>query len=107
MRCASPTGSSKLLPTPADHGGYPVHPTPAPAQLELVYKLKLVADNNNNKKEGTNNHKLKLFKRGKAISGAPIIIGKNKLPKPPNIAGITKKKIIIKACAVITTLYIL
>jgi hypothetical protein len=38
------------------------------------------------------------------MSGAPIIKGKIQLPKPPIIAGITIKKIIIKACAVTTTL---
>ena len=31
-----------------------------------------------------------------AMSGAPIIIGTNQFPKPPIIAGITMKKIIIK-----------
>ena len=46
---------------------------------------------------GGNNQKLKLFNRGKAISGAPIIIGTNQLPKPPIKIGITIKKIIIKA----------
>jgi hypothetical protein len=46
-----------------------------------------------------------LFKRGKAISGAPIINGTNQLPKPPTNTGITIKKIIIKPCAVIITLY--
>jgi hypothetical protein len=38
-----------------------------------------------------------LFKRGNAISQAPIIIGTNQLPKPPIAVGITKKKIIKKA----------
>jgi hypothetical protein len=47
-----------------------------------------------------------LFNLGKAISGAPNKIGTNQLPKPPIKAGITIKKIIIKACAVIITLYI-
>jgi hypothetical protein len=42
-----------------------------------------------------------LFNLGNAISGAPIIKGTNQLPKPPIIAGITIKKIIIKACAVL------
>jgi hypothetical protein len=80
-----------------DNGGYTVHPVPAPASLK--------ADNNNNNNEGGNNQKLILFNRGKAISGAPIIIGTNQLPKPPINVGITMKNIIIKACAVITTLY--
>jgi hypothetical protein len=46
-----------------------------------------------------------LFNLGNAISGAPIIKGTNQLPKPPIKAGITIKKIIIKAWAVTTTLY--
>ena len=37
-----------------------------------------------------------LFKRGKAISGAPIINGTNQLPNPPIIVGITKKKSLLK-----------
>jgi hypothetical protein len=46
-----------------------------------------------------------LLRRGKAISGAPIIIGTNQFPNPPIKIGITIKKIINKACAVTTTLY--
>jgi len=38
-----------------------------------------------------------LFKRGKAISGAPKRIGTNQLPNPPIKTGITMKKIIRKA----------
>ena len=60
-------------------------------------QLQLKHEDNNNNKEGGNNQKLKLFKRGKAISGAPIIKGTNQFPKPPIIIGITIKKIIIKA----------
>lgn len=37
-----------------------------------------------------------LFMRGNAMSGAPIISGTNQLPKPPIIAGITMKKIMIR-----------
>jgi len=46
-----------------------------------------------------------LFKRGKAISGAPIIRGRSQLPKPPIIIGITKKKIIRNAWAVTITFH--
>ena len=60
--------------------------------------------NNKNKAGGSNQNEI-LFKRGKAISGAPSIIGTNQFPNPPIIIGITIKKIIIKACAVTTTLY--
>jgi len=77
-------------------GGYTVQPVPAPAPTseEQINKVN----------DGGNNQKLKLFNRGNAISGAPIIKGKIQLPNPPIIAGITIKKIIIKAWAVTTTL---
>jgi len=48
-------------------------------------------------KEGGSSQNLRLFIRGKAMSGAPIISGTNQLPNPPIRTGITKKKIIIKA----------
>lgn len=48
-------------------------------------------------KEGGKSQNLMLFIRGKAISGAPIIIGTSQFPKPPIIIGITIKKIIINA----------
>ena len=51
-------------------------------------------DNNKIKATG-NNQKEILFILGKAMSGAPIIIGTNQFPKPPIIAGITIKNIII------------
>lgn len=47
--------------------------------------------------EGGNNQNLILFIRGNAISGAPIINGTKKLPKPPIKIGITIKKIIKNA----------
>ena len=45
-----------------------------------------------------------LFIRGNAISGAPSINGTSQLPNPPIMIGITIKKIMTKACAVIITL---
>lgn len=78
------------------NGGYTVQPVPAPTSKKL--------DNISNSKAAGNNQKLILFKRGKAISGAPIKIGTNQLPNPPIKTGITMKKIIITACAVTTTL---
>jgi hypothetical protein len=48
-------------------------------------------------KEGGKSQKLNAFKRGKAISGAPINNGTKQLPNPPIIVGITIKNIIIKA----------
>ena len=57
-------------------------------------------------KEGGSNQNLRLFIRGKDILRAPIIRDKNQLPKPPIKIGITIKKIIKKAWAVTTVLYI-
>jgi hypothetical protein len=48
-------------------------------------------------KAGINNQKLKLFKRGNALSGAPIKMGTNQFPNPPIKMGLTIKKIIINA----------
>lgn len=78
-------------------GGYTVQPVPAPTSKKLDIRSK--------PNDGGSNQKLKLFNRGKAISTAPIKIGINQFPKPPINIGITIKKIIIKACAVTTTLY--
>ena len=47
--------------------------------------------------------KLMLFMRGKAMSGAPIMSGTNQLPKPPIMAGMTMKKIMIRPWAVMMT----
>ncbi len=40
------------------------------------------------------------------MSGAPIMIGTIQLAKPPIIAGMTMKKIMISACAVVNMLNI-
>jgi len=45
-----------------------------------------------------------LFMRGKAMSGAPIMSGTNQLPKPPIMAGMTMKKIMMRPWAVTSTL---
>ena len=47
---------------------------------------------------------LMLLSRGKAMSGAPIMIGTNQLPKPPIIAGMTMKNTMIRPWAVMMTL---
>jgi hypothetical protein len=78
-------------------GGYTVQPVPAPTSTR--------DEASNKHKEGGSNQKLILLRRGNAISGLPIIIGTNQLPKPPIKIGITIKKIIKNACAVIKTLY--
>ena len=55
-------------------------------------------------KAGGSSQNEMLFMRGKAMSGAPIMIGTNQLPKPPIIAGMTMKKIMIRPWAVVKTL---
>jgi hypothetical protein len=77
-------------------GGYTVQPVPTPISTK--------DDDSSRSKEGGNNQKLILFSRGNAISGAPICIGTNQLPNPPIRMGITMKKIIRNACAVMTVL---
>ena len=41
--------------------------------------------------------------RGNAMSGAPIMMGTNQLPKPPIMAGMTMKNTMIRPWAVIRT----
>ena len=79
-----------------ESGGYTVHPVPAPLSTnDLESSIT---------KAGIKNQNLILFIRGKAMSAAPNINGTNQFPNPPIRIGITMKKIIMKACAVTTTL---
>jgi len=78
-------------------GGYTVQPVPAPPSI--------IAEVSKRSNDGGNNQKLILFIRGKAISGAPMKIGRSLFPNPPIRMGLTIKKIIKNACAVTTTLY--
>ena len=64
------------------------------------------AEPSSNANDGTSSQKLILLRRGKAMSGEPIMIGTNQLPKPPNVAGMTTKNTMIRPCAVAITLYI-
>jgi len=77
-------------------GGYTVHPVPAPFSVSI--------DIINSISDGINSHRLRLFSRGKAISGDPSISGSSQFPNPPIKIGITKKKIIKNACAVMIVL---
>jgi len=70
-------------------GGYTVHPVPAPCSVIELIKIKII--------DGGKSQKLKLFIRGKAMSGAFNMRGTSQFPNPPIKIGITKKKIIIKA----------
>jgi len=78
-------------------GGYTVHPVPAP--------FSTIIDIININRDGNRSHRLILFSRGNAISGAPNISGSSQFPSPPINIGITKKKIIRNAWAVTIVLY--
>lgn len=75
-----------------ERGGYTVHPVPTP--------FSTAAEEINKVREGGSSQNLILFRRGKAMSGAPSIRGRSQFPKPPIKVGITRKKIIKNACAV-------
>lgn len=70
-------------------GGYNVQPVPAPPSTIVDTTIK-VRDDGKSQKE-------RLFIRGKDISGALIIKGRNQFPNPPIKTGITIKKIIRSA----------
>jgi hypothetical protein len=55
-------------------------------------------------KLGGRSQKLILLSLGNAMSGPPTSNGNKKFPNPPIIAGITMKKIMSIACAVIILL---
>jgi len=70
-------------------GGYTVQPVPTP--------ISVILDKNNKLNDGISNQNDRLFNLGKAISGLPIKMGTNQLPKAPINKGITIKKIMINA----------
>lgn len=65
---------------------------PAPFSMRALLSSKVRA--------GIRSQYLMLFIRGNVISGEAIIRGVSQFPNPPIITGITRKKIIKKACAV-------
>jgi len=79
------------------NGGYTVHPVPAP--------FSTAAEETSRISEGGISQNLRLFRRGKAMSGAPNINGISQFPKPPINTGITRKKIIRNPWAVTRVLY--
>src|SRR5579859_1178540 len=83
-----------------ESGAYIVQPPPKPRPGPPSTNIEVQSMNH----DATNSQNEMLFIRGNAISGAPIISGTNQLPNPPIIAGITMKKIMIRAWAVTTTL---
>src|SRR6201990_3079274 len=84
-----------------DSGAYMVQPAPTPfAPGSPSTKV----EQSKSAEEAGDRQKEMLFMRGNARSGAPIISGTTQLPKPPIIAGITMKKIMISPCEVTNTL---
>lgn len=78
-----------FCPTRPERGGYMVHPAPTPLSTSLLIKSK--------RRDGGRSQNLRLFSRGKAMSGDPKRRGMSQFPNPPIKMGITAKKIIIKA----------
>jgi len=85
-------------PVKDERGGYNVQPLPTPLDSNIL--------NTSNPSLNGSSQKEKLLRRGKAISLHPNIMGISQFLNPPISTGITKKKIIISPCAVITMLYI-
>src|SRR5580704_771567 len=84
-----------------DSGAYMVQPAPTPLAPGSPSTKEEVSSS---AKEAGSSQKEILFMRGNAMSGAPIMRGTNQLPKPPIIAGMTMKKIMIRPCEVTNTL---
>jgi len=87
-KCKLNIAKSTPIPSIAERGGYTVQPVPTPPSIRVEVTTK--------NKDGGINQKLKLLSLGNAISGAPMNMGINQLPKPLINIGITIKNIIIK-----------
>jgi hypothetical protein len=83
-----------------ESGGYIVQPPPKPLPGPPSTNIEVISITH----EATSSQNEMLFMRGNAMSGAPIISGTIQLPNPPIIAGMTMKKIMIRAWAVTTAL---
>ncbi len=96
MRCTAKITNGKASWVCNIRGGYMVQPPagPPPGSNRV---------SSNRLKAKGSIQKLQLFRRGNAISGAPIIIGIIQLARP-TAPGITTPKIIISACMVVMEL---
>jgi len=86
-----------LCPIKLLRGGYKVQPVPAPPSTHVEIR--------NSTKAGNNNQKLKLFRRGNAISGDPNMLGTSQFPKAPISIGMAAKNIITIPWDVTMALY--
>ncbi len=84
-----------------ESGAYIVQPppTPCPPLSPSTNMLRIRSA----KENGSSQNEM-LFMRGNAMSGAPIISGTSQLPKPPIIAGMIMKKIMMRPWPVTNTL---
>ena len=95
-KCTAKIRKGNASPVCSTSGGYMVQPPAgAPPGMNTVLSNRVKANGRI--------QKLQLFSRGKAISGAPIIIGIIQLAKPVQ-AGITPPKIMTRACTVVMEL---
>lgn len=71
-------------------GGYSVQPVAGPPSTRI---LRMTQPN-----EAGITHRARLLRRGNLMSALPVIIGSSQLPKPLMSSGMTRKKIMSKAC---------
>ena len=96
MRCTAKISIGMASPVCSTSGGYMVHPAAgAPPGMNSVDRSSVNANGRI--------QKLRLFKRGSAMSGAPSCIGIIQLARPTN-PGMTAPKIMISACMVVISL---
>ena len=88
--------NGNALPVCSTSGGYRVQPPAGPPPSMNSVDSSMAKANGRIQK-------LQLFIRGKAMSGAPIIIGTSQLASPTK-PGITAPKIMISACMVVMEL---
>ncbi len=96
MKCTAKIRNGNALPVCNTNGGYMVQPPAgAPPSMNRVLSSSVNANGRI--------QKLQLLRRGRAMSGAPIIIGIIQFAKPVQ-AGITAPKIMTSACMVVMEL---
>ena len=91
--CTDRMVKSMPIPPCTDSGGYMVQPAAGPPpgmNSEMISRAAA----------GGSSQKLQLFRRGSAMSGAPIISGICQLASPVN-AGMTKPNTITRPCTVV------
>ena len=92
-RCTAKIRNGKASPVCSTRGGYIVQPPAGPPPGKNIVISSIAVANGNSQND-------QLFKRGNAMSGAPIISGTNQFAKPAN-AGMIMPKIITSACTVV------